>query len=113
MLQKIDACVLKNESFAFETTLSGKLYEKKIKNWQSKGYEIIIYYLKLPSVEIAIERVKMRVIRGGHDVPEKDIRRRFERSWANFQEIYKSLADLWIVFDTSEKEPIPIEKSEG
>ena len=65
------------------------------------GYEIIIYYLKLPSVDIAIERVKMRVKKGGHNVPEKDIRRRFERSWINFQKIYKSLADSWIIFDTS------------
>ena len=61
MIQHIDECVDKNESFAFETTLSGKGYERKIKRWKSQGYEIIIYYLKLPSVDIAIERVKLRV----------------------------------------------------
>ena len=112
MLKKMDDCFLKNESFAFETTLSGKLYEKKIKNWKTKGYEITIYYLKLPSVDITIERVKLRVAEGGHNVPEKDIKRRFERSWINFQDIYKSLADSWIIFDSSGQYPVSIEKSE-
>ena len=83
MIQKINESVKKGESFAFETTFSGKLYEKKIKSWKSKGYEIIIYYLKLPNVDIAVERVKLRVSQGGHDVPEKIIRRRFDRSWIN------------------------------
>jgi predicted ABC-type ATPase len=113
MLQKINDCVQKNESFAFETTFSGKLYEKKIKTWKSMGYEIIIYYLKLPSVDIAIERVKMRVKKGGHSVPEKDISRRFERSWINFQGLYQPLADSWTVFDSSGEEPVVIEGSGG
>jgi predicted ABC-type ATPase len=111
MLHKIDEYVSKNMTFAFETTFSGKLYVEKIINWKSKGYEIIIYYLKLPSVDIAIERVKMRVERGGHNVPEKDIRRRFERSWLNFNNTYKSLADLWIVFDSSGNTPVIIDGS--
>ena len=112
LIQHIDECVRKNESFAFETTLSGKGYEKKIKKWKSQGYEIIIYYLKLPSVDIAIERVKLRVAQGGHDVPEQDIKRRFDRSWINFEKIYKLLADSWIVFDTSGKEPVVLDASE-
>jgi len=112
MIQQVDECARKNESFAFETTLSGRGYEKKIKKWKHQGYEIIIYYLKLPSVDMAIERVKMRVAQGGHNVPEKDIKRRFDRSWANFNEKYKSLADSWIVFDTSGKEPVILDVSE-
>jgi len=73
---------------------------------------VILYYLKLPSVEFAVERVKLRVSQGGHNIPEKDIRRRFERSWNNFQEIYKHLVLSWIVFDTSGGQPILIEESE-
>jgi len=111
MIQHIEECVRKNESFAFETTLSGKGYEKKIKAWKSRGYEIIIYYLKLQSVDIAIERVKLRVAQGGHNVLEQDIKRRFERSWINFNKTYKPLADSWIVFDTSGKEPIVLDES--
>ncbi len=56
MIQHINECVEKNESFAFETTLSGKGYIKKIKDWKEKQYEIIIYFLKVPSVEFAVER---------------------------------------------------------
>lgn len=111
MIQQIDECVRKNESFAFETTLSGKGYEKKIKSWKSRGYEIIIYYLKLQSANIAIERVKLRVAQGGHNVPEQDIKRRFDRSWINFEKMYKPLSDSWIVFDTSGKEPVVIDES--
>jgi len=80
MIHRINQCVKKSESFAFETTLSGKGYINKIRDWKTKQYEIIIYYLKIPSVEFAIERVKLRVAQGGHNVPEQDIMRRFERS---------------------------------
>jgi predicted ABC-type ATPase len=72
---------------------------------------MIIYYLKLPSVDLAIERVKLRVAQGGHNVPENVIRRRYDRSWENFQHIYKHLADSWTIFDTSGKVPIILEES--
>ena len=112
MIKHIDNSIRANKSFAFETTLSGKVYLKKIKTWKLQHYEIIIYYLKLPSVDFAVERVKLRVAQGGHDVPEGDIKRRFDRSWSNFQKIYKLLADSWIVFDTSGKEPVILDESE-
>ena len=82
MIRQMNDYVKKNESFAFETTLSGKGYAKKIREWKDQGYEIIIYFLRLPSAEFAIERVKLRVSKGGHNVSEIDIKRRFERSWA-------------------------------
>lgn len=112
LLRTIDECVRKKESFAFETTLSGKSYEKKIARWKQSGYEITIYYLKLPSVEHAIERVRLRVSQGGHNVPVEDIRRRFDRSWRNFDNVYKPLADSWTVYDTSTDTPQMIEESE-
>ena len=110
MLQNINSYVSRDESFAFETTLSGKGYAKKIMDWKRRHYRIIIYYLKLPSVEFAIERVNLRVAKGGHNVPKKDIIRRFQRSWDNFQKIYKYLADVWVVFDTSGNRPVEIDK---
>jgi predicted ABC-type ATPase len=112
MIQHINECVRRNESFAFETTLSGKGYIKKIRDWKAQQYEIIIYYLKVPTAEFAIERVKLRVSQGGHNVPEQDIIRRFERSWINFKQIYKTLADSWIVFDTSGNQPVILDESE-
>jgi predicted ABC-type ATPase len=110
-LHRIEACVARGEPFAFETTLSGKRYVERIRRWQDEGYQIIIYYLRLPSVDMAIDRVKIRVAQGGHDVPEEDIRRRFERGWRNFREIYRNMADAWVVFDTSEHTPEIVEES--
>jgi len=50
------------------------------------------------------------VAKGGHNVLKKDIIRRFQRSWDNFQKIYKYLADVWVVFDTSGSRPVAIDK---
>jgi len=111
MVHQIDECIKKGESFAFETTLSGRTYIKKINDMKSKGYKIVIYFLKLASVDLAIERVKLRVSEGGHNIPVDDIKRRFERSWINFQSLYRPLADGWTVFDTSGSEPVIIGKS--
>ncbi len=111
MIHQMNDYIAKSKSFAFETTLSGRNFAGKIRDWKSRNYEIIIYYLKLPSVELAIERVKLRVARGGHNVPEHVIRRRYSRSWENFQQIYKPLADSWIIFDTSGQLPVIIEES--
>jgi predicted ABC-type ATPase len=60
-----------------------------------------LYYLWLPSVELAISRVKERISRGGHGIPEKTVRRRFERSIRNFLQNYRDLAEKWILFDNS------------
>ncbi len=66
----------------------------------------------LGKVEFAIERVKLRMAQGGHNISEQDIRRRFEKSWHNFNAFYKQLADSWIVFDTSGNIPLIIDESE-
>jgi len=111
MLEQIDRCIQKGESFAFETTLSGRIYIKKINTMKAEGYKVIIYFLKLASVDLAMERVRLRVSEGGHNIPMEDIQRRFDRSWINFQEIYKQLVDEWIVFDTSIYKPCIIDQS--
>ena len=113
MIQQMNELASKGKSFAVETTFSSKDYIGRINNWKSAGYYIIVYYLKLQSVELAIERVKLRVSKGGHNIPEDVIRRRYERGWLNFQQIYKHLADVWTVFDNSEKLPIILDESEG
>lgn len=111
MLDRIDAFASAGESFAFETTLSGRTYASRIGHWRRNGYRIVILYLWLESVDLAIERVKTRVREGGHNVPEEDIRRRYERGWSNFNGVYKPLADRWTVFDNSGERPIIIEES--
>ena len=111
ILGEIDKCVKSGASFAFETTLSGLAYRNKIANWKRAGYQIILYYFSLPTVEMAIERVKLRVSQGGHNIPEKDIRRRYDRSKNNFEQVYKPLVDVWVLFDTSGIELIQLGSS--
>ncbi|KAF0094580.1 MAG: hypothetical protein E1N59_1885 [Puniceicoccaceae bacterium 5H] len=96
-------------SFAFETTLSGQGYVRHLKAWKQQGYEIWLYFLSLPDAEMAITRVANRVREGGHDIPESDIRRRFERGIANFHEIYRPLADRAALLDATVLPPSIIE----
>ncbi len=105
MVQEIEKCIKESKTFAFETTLSGLSYVKKIKQWKQLGYKIILYYFSLPSVEMAIDRVRYRVEQGGHNIPEQDIRRRFERSQINLEDIFKPMVDTWVIFDTSSSRP--------
>lgn len=71
MIEEINRHALNNESFAFETTLSGKTYALMIPEWQRMGYSIKLVFLCLPDVNIAVERVKYRVEQGGHNIPER------------------------------------------
>jgi len=101
MLETIAAHVKLNESFSFETTLSGQAYTQKIPNWRAAGYVVKLIFLSLPNVEIAIERVATRVEQGGHNVPESVIRRRFTHGANNFER-YKLLVDSWQLYDNSD-----------
>nr|VFJ60430.1 MAG: hypothetical protein BECKDK2373B_GA0170837_109213 [Candidatus Kentron sp. DK] len=111
MLREMERCVNESKSFAFETTLSGVSYVKKIESWKRSGYGIILYYFSLPSVEMAMDRVRHRVEQGGHGIPEPVIRRRFERSRANLENLFKPIVDAWMIFDTSSSRPKLIGRS--
>lgn len=109
MLKEIKAYAAVNQSFAFETTFSGKAYAKHIMNWKKQGYRIIMFFLSLPNAEFAIARVANRVAAGGHNIPEATIRRRFKSGLNNFQTIYKPLADSWSLYDNSKEQPLLLE----
>ncbi len=106
MLEQIHEHVRKGESFAFETTLSGRIYMRLIPRWQAQGYVIKLFFLQLPSPEMAIARVRQRVAAGGHNVPEDVIRRRFDAGLRNFNHMYKPLVDEWVLYDNSGDEPV-------
>ena len=106
MLNMIHDYVRKGESFAFETTLSGRVYARLIPRWQKQGYWIKLFFLRLPTAEAAITRVRQRVLEGGHDVPEPIIRRRFHAGWRNFKLIYRESVDEWGVYDNSGDTPV-------
>ena len=109
MLQQIAQHVAKGESFAFETTLSGGGYARQIPRWRRLGYRVELFFLSLPSADMAVQRVAERVRQGGHDIPETTIRRRFGAGQRLFATVYQSLVDLWVLYDNSGDEPILID----
>jgi len=112
MLQEIDDCVSAGESFAFETTLSGLSYLRKIKQWQRLGYEVKLWFLSLPNADLAVSRVAQRVTQGGHHIPEHVIRRRFSAGIENFWHRYSPMVNAWMYFDNAGMRPDLIEWSD-
>ncbi len=101
MLEEIELCVRRGESFAFETTLSGLTWLRHIARWRAQGYRVSLYFLSLPNVETAIERVIERVRQGGHNIPDAVIRRRFASGLDKFRRHYKNAVNLWAFYDNS------------
>jgi predicted ABC-type ATPase len=64
-----------------------------------------LVYLRLDNPEIALKRIAARVREGGHDVPAADVRRRFVRSWRNFENMYRAPCDAWWLYDATDFPP--------
>jgi predicted ABC-type ATPase len=77
---------------------------------QAGGYRLEIVYLRLPSSAVALKRIASRVKQGGHDVPRVDVMRRFERSWRNFERVYRPMANFWAIYDNSGERPVLLEE---
>ena len=93
MLAEIDDHVAHGRSFALETTLSGWAYASKLLRWRSLGYHVSLYFLRLPSAEMAMERVRLRVSQGGHNIPDVVVRRRFDAGLTRFEKTYKPIVN--------------------
>ena len=105
MLGQIGLKVRGAESFAFETTLSGRNYARHIPRWQQRGYHVKLIFLSLPSADLAVARVKARAAQGGHSVPEEVVRRRFEAGLRLLESVYRPLVDSWAIYDNSGRVP--------
>lgn len=95
MPEEIQRHVAQGNTFAFETTLSGRIYAQMIPRWQAAGYRVDLVFLKLNSIRLAIDRVRDRVLAGGHSIPRDVIRRRFAAGWTNFLTLYRPLVNAW------------------
>ncbi len=113
MLEEIDHCAKRGESFAFETTLSGSGYLRRITHWRALNYRVSLFFLSLPNAETAIARVAERVRQGGHDIPEVVIRRRFAAGLKNFHNHYRAAVDDWALYDNSGSTPMMLEWGEN
>ena len=101
MLKRIDKLISYKKDFAFETTLATRSYRKTISRAIKEGYQVTMVFFWLDSVELAIERVRTRVLEGGHNIPEKVIRRRYYSGIKNLFEIYIPICDYWMLFNNS------------
>jgi predicted ABC-type ATPase len=110
--EMIRSCVKARKDFAVESTLSGRTYVRLIKEWKKAGFIVTVVYLRIGPIELAIKRVRVRVARGGHDVPDEVIRRRFIQGWHNFRDIYRLMADVWQIYDTRRLVPLKIAPKE-
>jgi len=96
-LLTVDDYLSQQESLVVETTLSGRTFSNTIVRSKELGYDVSIAYLFLESADTCIARVTERVRKGGHHVPDEDVRRRFTRSIVNFWTIYRRMADNWVL----------------
>jgi predicted ABC-type ATPase len=104
MLHRISELIEKKENFAFETTLASRCFVRTIKTARANGYVIKVIFFWLHSVELARERVLQRVTRGGHNVDQKVIERRYHAGMNNFFNLYMPVSDEWIIVDNSSVE---------
>jgi predicted ABC-type ATPase len=101
MLARMRELVAARASFAFETTLATRSYALWLDRLRASGYRIGLFFLWLPSPDVAIDRVRQRVRQGGHDIPEPVIRRRFSRGLQNFFFLYAPAVSEWAMYDNS------------
>jgi len=113
MLDRLHSLGHQRKTFAFETTLATRSFAPWLRGLKADGYAVRLVFLALKTPEQAIERVKLRVQQGGHDVPEEVIRRRFYRGLRNLFEIYAPMADDWSIYDGIGTEPRPIYEWDG
>lgn len=85
--------------------MSSKGFLNLLKRCRDLGYEVNLLYVWVSDVELAVQRVRHRVLTGGHNIPEEMIRRRYFRSAHNFLNFYQNLADRWMVCDNSSLAP--------
>ena len=102
MLLKMNYLFRRHEDFAIETTLATRSLKRMIDRAREQGYTVTILYFWLNSPELAVERVRARVAAGGHNIPEPVIRRRYTAGLHYFFNVYKSMADRWILADNSQ-----------
>ena len=103
--ERMNMLLEKEDNFAVETTLSALTYIEKVFMAQKNGFIVNLLFFWLNSVELAKERVRKRVLEGGHDVPDDVIERRYERGLFNFFNHYMSICDNIRFFDNSEEKP--------
>lgn len=114
MLTRLRELAGRREDFAFETTLSGRAYTPLLRDLRAAGYRIRLDFLWIPDLSITRGRVRQRVTKGGHDIPDAVQLRRFHLGIRNLAELYRPLLDHWRLYDNTGRHPHPVaEEKDG
>jgi len=100
LLTEVGRVLADGKSFVMESTISGSYHLRILREAREKGYEIILIYVFLDTIELNIARIKNRVKLGGHDVPAEDVIRRYHKSMKNFESV-AILVDFWKIYHNS------------
>jgi predicted ABC-type ATPase len=111
VLERLDALIAARADIVLETTLATRAHARRLKACRAAGYRIALIYLRLPDAEASIARVRRRVERGGHGIPEATLRRRFPLSLNYLETVYKPLVDAWEVYASSDEGLVLLEMS--
>lgn len=98
----LERAIAEHLDYAFETTLGGRTITALLQRALAAGIEVRVWFVGLNSPELHLARVRARVVRGGHDVPETKIRERYDQSRINLIALMPWLTELR-VFDNSEE----------
>lgn len=100
---RLEEAIMNGENVLIESTLSGKSLSSFIERYQHEhDYSVTIVFIYLANADLCVERVAIRVKKGGHEVPVEDIKRRFSRSLSNFWNLYRQLSNKWYLFYNSD-----------
>lgn len=102
MLKRIDELMQAKENFALETTLASKIYRHKIIEAKKIGYKVTLLFFWLRNLQLAKERVKIRVAEGGHSIEADVIERRYINGIKNLFTIYLPIVDAALIFNNSD-----------
>jgi len=101
----LERAIAERLDFAFETTLGGRTITALLERAVARGFEVRIWYVGLNGPELHIARVRARVVKGGHDIPEPRIRERYDASRLNLIRLLPSLSELWVYDNSKDADP--------
>jgi predicted ABC-type ATPase len=102
----LERAISERHDFVFETTLGGETITGLLERALSEGLEVRIWYAGLSSPELHLARVRARVAKGGHDIPEADIRRRYDASRRNLIRLLPALTELRVYDNSADADPV-------
>lgn len=112
-IRRIEQLIVERTSFAIESTLLGRTLALRLRLASDTGYYIAICFIWVGSVTTTMQRVNQRVREGGHNISTEDQSRRFDRSFDNFQTIYKEVCHEWHIYRGLEEPPEKVAAGSG